>query len=157
MIREELLEELDLGRRSMAGLLRKLREEDWAWRPAENMRSVRELAEHTAAIFEVDLHIWQEHDHATIQKIEKRYAELATADELIDAMNEGFETYESYMLGLTDEEFLTKKTTPFYAEEGQTQLHWLVEEVSHFFHHRGQFFTYLKQRGYDISMFDLYV
>ncbi|MFD1413068.1 DinB family protein [Oceanobacillus jeddahense] len=157
ILRDELLTELELGIRSMEGLLKKVGEKDWNYRPAENMRSLKELAQHIASIPEVDLNLWQEKDQKAIQDLEAKYEKLESSEKMIKAMNQGFQLYKNYMLSLSDEDFLTKKTKPFYLEKGETQAHWLVEEVSHVFHHRGQFFNYLKQLGYDINMFDLYV
>lgn len=157
ILRDELLAELDLGIQSMEGLLKKVEEKDWSYQPAENMRSLRELAQHIASIPEVDLNLWQEKDQETIQQLESKYEKLESSEELIEAMNQGLQLYKNYMLSLSVDDFLTKKTKPFYLEKGETQAHWLVEEVSHLFHHRGQFFNYLKQLGYDINMFDLYV
>ena len=157
ILRDELLAELEVAIRSMEGLLKKVEEKDWIYRPAENMRSLAELARHIVSIPEVDLNLWQEKDEETIRNLESKYEKLESAEELIEAMNQGFQLFKTYMLSLSDEDFLTKKTKPFYLEEGETQAHWLVEEVSHLFHHRGQFFNYLKQLGYDINMFDLYV
>jgi uncharacterized damage-inducible protein DinB len=60
---------------------------------------------------------------------------------------------------LSEEEFLEKVTKPFYfpeEEKGHTQAKWLVEITTHAFHHRGQFFNYLKELGYEVNMFDLY-
>ncbi|MFD1452440.1 DinB family protein [Oceanobacillus sojae] len=157
VLRNELLAELELGIRSMEGLLKKVENKDWSYRPAENMRNLGELARHTVSIPEVDLNLWLEKDERTIRDLESKYEKLESAEELIEAMNQGFQLFKTYMLSLSDEDFLTKKTKPFYLEEGETQAHWLVEEVSHLFHHRAQFFNYLKQLGYDINMFDLYV
>lgn len=157
ILRNELLDELEVGVRSMEGLLRKVQARDWGYQPADNMRNLEELAKHIIAIPEVDLNIWQEKDHATIQKLEGKYDKLESADAMIEAMNNGFQGYKTFMQSLSDEDFLTKKSKPFYLEKGAIQAHWLVEEVSHFFHHRGQFFNYLKQLGYDVNMFDLYV
>ncbi|WLR42075.1 DinB family protein [Bacillus carboniphilus] len=156
ILRNQLLEELELGIRSMEGLLRKVKEEDWQYRPAHNMRNLIELARHISSILEVDLHIWQEKDQETIQSVEGFYNELETSEAMIEAMKRGYDNYRSYLITMSDQDFLTKKTTPFYLEEGAIQAHWLVEEVSHFFHHRAQFFNYLKQLGYDVSMYDLY-
>lgn len=157
MLRDELLAELELGIRSMEGLLKKVEEKDCTYQPAENMRNLEELARHIVSIPEIDLNLWQEKDEKTIRDLESKYEKLESAKELIEAMNQGFQLFKTYMLSLSDEDFLTKKTKPFYLEEGETQAHWLVEEVSHLFHHRAQFFNYLKQLGYDINMFDLYV
>ncbi len=157
ILRNELLEELEVGIRSMAGLLEKVKADDWDYRPAENMRNLKELANHIVSIPEVDLNLWQEKDQQTIQDLEARYEKLGSSETMIAAMKEGFSTFKTFMLSLSDQDLLTKKTKPFYLDEGATQAHWLVEEVSHFFHHRGQFFNYLKQLGYDVNMFDLYV
>ncbi|MTW87409.1 DinB family protein [Virgibacillus dakarensis] len=157
IVRNELLEELEIGIRSMEGLLRKVKATDWRYRPADNMRSLKELARHISAIPEVDLHLWQEKDQETIQNLEASYDKLESSEAMIKAMKNGFGSYKTFMLSLSDQDFLTKKTKPFYLEKGAVQAHWLVEEISHFFHHRGQLYNYLKQLGYDVNMFDLYV
>ncbi|MBU9720163.1 MULTISPECIES: DinB family protein [Bacillaceae] len=157
ILRNELLGELELGIRSMEGLLRKVQAKDWEYQPSDNMRSLKDLAKHIVSIPEVDLHIFQGKDQETIQKLEAKYDQLESADDMIKAMHHGFEEYKAFIQSLSEEDLLTKKTKPFYLEEGSIQAHWLVEEVSHLFHHRGQFFNYLKQLGYDVTMFDLYV
>ncbi|WP_182201319.1 DinB family protein [Paraliobacillus salinarum] len=157
ILRNQLLGELELGIRSMEGLLKKVQVKDWEYQPADNMRSLKELAKHIVSIPEVDLHIFQGEDGETIKKLEEKYDVLESAAEMIKAMHNGFEAYKSYIISLSEEDLLIKKTKPFYLEEGEIQAHWLVEEVSHLFHHRAQFFNYLKQLGYDVTMFDLYV
>lgn len=72
-------------------------------------------------------------------------------------MQKGFDAFQTYMTSLSDEDFLTKKTKPFYLDEGMTQSRWLTETLTHIFHHRAQLFNYLKQLGYDVNMFDLYL
>ncbi len=157
ILRNELLSELAIGIRSMEGLLKKVQAEDWEYKPSDNMRSLKELAQHIISIPEVDLHLWLEKDQETIEKLEAKYNNMESADVMIEGMNKGFKDYKDYMLSLSEEDFLTKKTKPFYLEKAEIQAHWLVEEVSHLFHHRGQFFNYMKQLGYDVNMFDLYV
>jgi len=157
ILRKELLDELEIGIRSMEGLLRKVQEKDWGYQPAEKMRDLKELAKHIVSIPEVDLNIWQEKDQEAIQELEEKYDKLESAEAMIEAMNNGFKVYKTFMLSLSEQDFLTKKTIPFYLEEGKIQARCLIEDVSHLFHHRAQFFNYLKQIGYDIDMFDLYV
>ncbi|NGP46225.1 DinB family protein [Bacillaceae bacterium SIJ1] len=157
ILRNELLSELEVGIRSMEGLLKKVQVEDWAYKPADNMRSLKELAQHIVSIPEVDLQIMQEKDQQLIEGLEEKYHQMDSAEAMIEGMNKGFAKYKAYMLSLSEEDFLTKKTKPFYHDKASTQAHWLVEEVSHLFHHRGQFFNCLKQLGYDVDMFDLYV
>ncbi|WP_236634832.1 DinB family protein [Alteribacter lacisalsi] len=157
ILRNDLLAELETGIRSMEGLLRKVEAKDWDYQPADKMRSLKELAKHIVSIPEVDLHIFQEKEQAAIQELEAKYDQLESGEDMIKAMHQGFEEYKAFYLSLSEQDFLTKKTKPFYLEEGETQARWLVEEISHLFHHRGQFFNYMKQLGYDVTMFDLYV
>lgn len=119
------------------------------------MRTLRELAEHLAAIPEVDLLILQEHTAEEVRKLESRFAETDFT-KLGPAMAEGLELLRQYMTALPEEDFLHKKTKPFYLEHGSAQAKWLIEVVTHAQHHRGQLFTYLKLQGYDVSMSDLY-
>lgn len=156
-IKETALHELEVGFRSIEGLLKKLKEEDLLYRPSENMRSVKELIAHLIAIPEVDLAIMQEHPADYIRALEHKYEALATTEDKVKQMYRGFEQYKAYVISLSDQDFLTKKTAPFYLETGSTQIQWLMEVVTHVFHHRAQLFTYMKQSGYDIDMFDLYV
>ncbi len=136
----------------------KVKESDWSYRPADRMRSLKELASHlTTAIPEADMAIMQEKEEAAISRIEKKYSALQSADQMAEAMQKGFAAFQTYMTSLSDEEFLTKKTKPFYLDEGMTQSRWLTETLTHVFHHRAQLFNYLKQLGYDVNMFDLYL
>ncbi|MCY7791344.1 DinB family protein [Bacillus haynesii] len=156
-LRSDMFHEMETGVRSTCHLLKKVKESDWSYRPADRMRSLKELASHLAAIPEADLAIMQEKEEDVIARIEKKYGALQSADEMAEAMQKGFDTFKTYMVSLSDEEFLTKKTKPFYLDEGMTQSRWLTETLTHVFHHRAQLFNYLKQLGYDVNMFDLYL
>lgn len=89
----------------MEGLLKKVENKDWSYRPAENMRNLGELARHTVSIPEVDLNLWLEKDERTIRDLESKYEKLESAEELIEAMNQGFQLFKTYMLSLSDEDF----------------------------------------------------
>ncbi|HEX7063847.1 MAG TPA: DinB family protein [Bacillales bacterium] len=156
-LRNVLLDEMEVGIRSTNHLLGKVNEKDWDYRPANNMRTLKELAEHLVSIPEVDLAIMQEKTEGEIKELEAKYEAIKSPDELGEAMNKGYEAYKPYITGLSDEDFLKKETKPFYLDKGSTQARWLTETVTHIFHHRAQFFNYLKQLGYDINMFDLYL
>ncbi|MFT0802847.1 DinB family protein [Bacillus swezeyi] len=156
-LRDVLLHEMETGIRSTCLLLQKVKETDWSYRPADNMRSLKELADHLIAIPETDLAIMQEKKQSDITELEKRYGTLQSAEEMTAAMEKGYEQFKSFFTSMPDEEFLTKKTTPFYLETGLTQSRWLAETLTHIFHHRAQLFNYLKQLGYHINMFDLYI
>lgn len=150
-----LFEELELIVRTTTNLLAKVKPEDVAFRPQPDMRTLRELAEHLAAIPEVDLLILQEHTAEEVRILEQRFTETEFS-KLGAAMAEGLKPLRQYMNTLTEEDFLHKKTTPFYLEHGTAQAKWLIEIVTHAQHHRSQLFTYMKMHGYEVSMFDLY-
>ncbi|GGE37233.1 hypothetical protein GCM10011391_15180 [Pullulanibacillus camelliae] len=150
-------EEFEVGVRSTLGLVKKVKASDWDYRPAKNMRTLRELTEHLIAIPEVDLAIMKESPAEEVRELEAKYSQLDTVDQFAEAMQSGVQAYISYLDSLSDDEFLTKKTKPFYHDHASSQAKWMTETLTHLFHHRAQFFNYLKELHYDISMFDLYV
>lgn len=151
-----LYDELELIVRTSSALMDKIKPEDLAYRPADNMRTLRELAEHLAAIPDVDLLILQEGTEEQVRALEAEFSKENGMQGLTERMRGGLARLRAYMDGLSDEAFLQRTTRPFYLEQASTQAKWLVEIVTHAQHHRGQLFTYLKIRGYEVSMFDLY-
>ncbi|SFS31125.1 DinB family protein [Marininema halotolerans] len=154
-MRELLLEELEGMIRSTKGLLKKVEPNMWQYRPHENMRSLQELATHLTQIPFVDLAILQEKTEEEIRQLEQKLTH-EQATEMAHVMDEGFLQLRNYMVHLEEEEFLTKKTKPFYLEQGSTQAKWLTEILGHVVHHRAQLFNYLKEKGASVNMFDLY-
>jgi uncharacterized damage-inducible protein DinB len=152
---ETLLEEFYVIVRTTNNLLKKADPTVYDFRPAENMRSFMELANHLVQIPHVDLAILQEKPEMDIRTLENKLA-ASNVSELSHVLEEGYHLLKSYFLSLSEQEFLEKETKAFYAEKGMTQARWLVEIVTHAFHHRGQLFTYLKQTNHDVNMFDLY-
>lgn len=152
-----LMEELSLIIRTTSQLIRVLREEDWAYRPRENMMSVEQLAQHLVAIPAVDLMILQEHTQEEVHVLEAEAASCGhDADKLAAFMETGSSRLRDYMESLDDDTFLHKRTTPFYLEHSTAQAKWLIEIVTHTQHHRAQLFNYLKELGHPVSMFNLY-
>ncbi|TFB21779.1 DinB family protein [Filobacillus milosensis] len=156
-IQEEIFHEMEVAIRSTQNLLFKVREEDWEFRPHENMRSLRDLANHLIAIPAIDLYIMKEEPHEKIKELEEKYNKLTNAEDMSVAFEDGYNKLKEYMQTLSDDNFLHMKTKAFYMEKGQSQAQWLIEIMTHMFHHRAQVFNYLKQLEYDVSMFDLYV
>lgn len=152
---ETLLEEFYTVVRTTNNLLKKADQSVFNFRPADNMRSFLELANHLVQISHVDLAILQEKSEKDIRELEKKLSSENVA-ELTHVLEEGYHLLKSYFLSLSEEEFLSKETKAFYAEKGMTQAKWLVEIVTHAFHHRAQLFTYLKQTKHEVNMFDLY-
>lgn len=151
-----LFDELALITNTTAGLIRKISAEDWSYQPRENMRTLLELVQHLVAIPAVDLLILQEKSQDEVRSLEDVFARDRDAESLINRMTQDLDKLKAYMEALSDENFLYKKTTPFYLPHGTEQAKWLIEIVTHAQHHRAQLFTYLKTKGYDVNMFDLY-
>lgn len=156
-LKQMLFEELELIVRTSSNLIRKISEEHWEYRPASNMRTLLELVHHLVSVPGTDLFILQEKPEEDIRKLEGTVAaDGRNKEKLIAWMESGLDDLKSYMDELTDDEFLHRKTRPFYLEHGNAQAKWLIEVVTHAQHHRAQVFNYLKGLGYEVSMFDLY-
>jgi uncharacterized damage-inducible protein DinB len=151
-----LFEELELIVRTTSNLIRRIEQDQWEYKPTDQMRTLRELVEHLVAIPSVDLLILKENPQEVIRQLESEISALSAPEELIEQMTSGLDDLKDYMQGLSDEDFLQKKTTPFYLENGSVQAKWLIEIATHAQHHRSQLFTYLKLLGHDVNMFDLY-
>ena len=156
-LRDVITHEMSVGVQSTTQLLKKVKASDWDYRPSHNMRTLRELADHLAAIPEVDLAIMNEKSESDVHQLEEKYAQFKTGEELAQAMKDAFDIYRETISSLPEDVYLNKETKPFYADFASTQAKWHVETVTHLFHHRAQFFNYLKQLGYEVNMFDLYV
>lgn len=70
-LRGDLFHELETGIRSTCHLLKKVKESDWSYRPADRMRSLKELASHLTAIPEADLAIMQEKEEDVIARLKR--------------------------------------------------------------------------------------
>jgi uncharacterized damage-inducible protein DinB len=154
-MRQLLLEELSVAVRTTKGLVNKIKPEHWNYRPKENMRTLLELVHHLVLIPATDFAILQEKSGDEVKDIENA---LNTTDpqQLCKVLEEGFEALKTYMLGLSDSDFLLKATKPFYLDHASVQAKWLIEIVTHAFHHRSQLYNYLKQLGYPLQFFELY-
>ncbi|MDR6225748.1 DinB family protein [Desmospora profundinema] len=155
VFRQTLLDELSLGIRTTRHLLNQVEADDWEYRPREGMRTLLELAQHLCQIPAVDLAIMQEHSQTQVQELEVQLA-ADTAEKLGSIMERGFRELSDYMESLDPDTFLHHETKAFYADHGTPQVRWLLEVVTHVFHHRAQLFQYLKERGHPVNMFDLY-
>ena len=158
-MRDLLLEELHLAVKTTKKLIHKVQEKDWEYKPAENMRSLLELTNHLVQIPFVDLAIMQEKSEDEVNQLQNHDLYKNEPGDLISVMEDGYDAFKDYMISLPEHQLLHKQTKPFYFGDdfnGSSQVKWLIETTTHAFHHRAQFFNYLKQLGYEVNMFDLY-
>lgn len=155
-IRDHLLDELELGVRTSERLIGRIRPEDWTFRPKENMRDLLELTHHLVSVPASDLAILQEKTHPEVQQTETALAGISDPEALAGRMRANYETLRQYMLSLSEDELLNKATKAFYLDHGTPQIKWLIEIVTHVFHHRSQLYNYMKQAGHALDFTLLY-
>ncbi|UHA73545.1 DinB family protein [Paenibacillus sp. 481] len=155
-IRDHLLAEIDLAVRTSEALLARITPEEWEYRPADNMRTLLELAHHLVSIPASDLAILQEKSQAEVEQVEMSVSGMRDPQELAARFRANYEQLRVYMLSLSEDELLNKSSKAFYLEHGMVQIKWLIEIVTHSFHHRSQLYNYLKQSGHELQFFVLY-
>jgi len=155
-VRDHLLDELELAVRTSEALIKRIKAEEWDYRPRENMRSLLELVHHLVSIPASDLAILQEKTQPEVEQVENRVHALTDPQELAAYMQENVQQLRTYMQSLSEEELLHKSTKAFYLDHGVVQIKWLIEIVTHTFHHRSQLYNYLKELGHELQFFVLY-
>lgn len=155
-VRDHLLEELELSVRTSEALIKRIKPEEWVYRPQDNMRNLLELVHHLVSIPASDLAILKESTQQEVERVETAVNDITNPEELANRMRSNFETLKTYMTSLTEDELLNKSTRAFYLEHGAVQIKWLIEIVTHIFHHRSQLYNYLKQQGHELQFFVLY-
>jgi len=155
-IRDRLLHEMEHGVITTKRLVSIVTPEQWDYRPKENMRTLLELTHHLIMVPATDLAILQEKQGPEFDRIEGDIKSVTNPEQLGELMQKSYESYKNYMVSLSENDFLHMSTKPFYSEQSSVQVKWLIETVTHLFHHRAQLFNYLKELGHDINMFILY-
>lgn len=155
-IRGHLLEELELAVRTSEGLIKRIKTEQWDYRPQDNMRTLLQLVRHLALIPASDLAILKEGTQQEVEAVETSLNEITDAELLAQRLRHNFEAAKNYFESLTEEELLQKSSKAFYMDHGNVQIKWLIEIVPHMFHHRSQLYNYLKQLGHELQFFVLY-
>lgn len=154
MDQQDLFRELQGLRRSLAKLLPELPPHAEDWRPDDRMRTAWELANHLVQIPAVDTAIAQEKVQAEIQQLERELT-TNTVEGLLAVWDRGIAAAETHFNALSPDQFETVETTAFYGH-GMKAKEWLLEIVTHTYHHRAQLFTYLKLKGRPVDMSYLY-
>ncbi len=155
MNQQDLFSELDALRRSLARLLPELPPKAEDWRPRENMRSLWELAHHLVQIPATDTLIAKEAAQAQVRALE---AELSaqTPEALLAIYDRGVQDARRHFGPMSPADFEGKLTKAFYGHSMPAKG-WLMEIVTHTYHHRAMLFTCLKIHGRPVDMSYLYV
>jgi len=154
-----LLRELEWISGSCARLLALAKPDDLDFRPRDNMRTLRELGHHLAQIPAIDHAIMrglkQEEVQAEEDKLTREAEERTLPAGWQGVIGSGVKDLARFMETLPMNEFEAGSGSAFYGRT-QTYAQWLLETVTHLYHHRAQFFTYLKELGYDVGTRTLY-
>ncbi len=156
-IRGMMLADLHHVINSVLKLMDKIHMDDWDYRLTSEMRTLGETVQHLAAVPGADLLIMKEKTQEDVQAYEKKLQEINDVEKLKDEMVKGYRELNMYMESLSVHAFLNETTQAFYADAGMTQARWLLEVITHVYHHRAQMYMYMKSKGYPVSMADLYI
>ncbi|MCB1186631.1 DinB family protein [bacterium] len=149
-----LLNELEHVLRNCRNIIELIEPDDLGFRPAANMRTLEELVNHLAQIPAIDLLIMRGAEEAEVQDREKKMF-ARSRDDLFKNMERGSRDMTRFMEGLTFDEFENGNGVAFYGRS-QTYQQWLLETVTHIYHHRAQLHMYLKIKGYPVDTNTLY-
>ena len=154
MDRADLIKGLKGLSPSVLRLFSLMPEEKLEWRPVESMRTLLEVANHLAQIPSVDLAILNGAPHAEVQELERALFKTSPAG-LGPLWEGGLERLEQFYIALSPGEYAGGIGRAFYGHEA-TYPEWLLEIITHGYHHRSQLFTYLKILGAPVDMSTLY-
>ncbi len=132
--------------------------EDLDFAPKEGMRTMEQLANHTAQIPFMDIAIYSgELDSG--QAAQKRESNLNrdSIQDMLKVFDEGLEKMTGFFKRKSDDEMLEDNLKPFYVEEGtESWAHYLSECISHLAMHKMQLWMYLKLAGVNVDMMTYY-
>ena len=114
-IKDLLFEEMELALTTTCSLLSMIKEDQWEYRPHENMRSLIELACHLVHVPAQELAILQEQSMEQVRSLVISIMHLRDAAALSDVMHQGVAALKEYMNSLDEAELLYKSTAPFLA------------------------------------------
>ena len=155
MTKRELMEYLDNRVRKCRYLLEKIPEGKWHWRPAENLMTLGDLANHVAMLLDVESAIFE---GALTKESYAAKVHAMRKDNKPGLLNMARECHARAMKfygAMSEEDF---ETEVFTTPAGTTMSYkgGLLAELEHFTHHRSQLWTYLCQLGVPIEPCDLW-
>ncbi|WP_456278950.1 DinB family protein [Bacillus sp. AK128] len=149
-----VLYQIEVAIKTVIKIIDTLDEGDLQKRPTGSKHSVGELLEHIAVICEAD---WRISKEATQEEMEKFYSTISykSLDTIKVGLLTNFESLKTNYMNLSDADLLFQTTS--YWGVTYTRYEWLLQILSHIYHHRGQLHAMLVH-CYDqdpkISMFE---
>ncbi len=126
--------------------------------PSDNLRALKELANHLAQIPRIDTAIYSG-EVATVEDAQALEKELtgSSVSEMVENFDSGLEYAKAFFQDMSEKDFLEAKMKPFYQREGtKTWPECLQEMTSHLAMHKMQLWMYLKISGKPVDMYTYY-
>ena len=129
------LNQIEFALKTTAEIIDTLEDVDLQKRPSYNKRSIGELLEHIAIICKADLLI---SNGATQEEMNEFYAGISYKDfkEIKEALVVNYNSLKEKYMKYTETE-LHESITSYWGVT-YTRFEWLLEILSHVYHHRGQ-------------------
>jgi uncharacterized damage-inducible protein DinB len=157
--RGQLLAELEWICRNTGRLLDMVRPEHMDWRPQGNMRTFGELGDHLSQIPMVDFLIMRGTSQEEVNREEEKLMAAARSAGLprgwSSVLADGCKELYRFMEKMPQAEYENASGTAYFGRT-QTYARWLLEVITHMYHHRAQLFMYLKLNGYPVNTRTLY-
>ena len=152
--RSLLLTELERIAANVGRMLAQLKPEHYGYSPHDGMRTLLELANHLAQIPAMDLRLLRGDKEPELARREEELTRESTA-ELGDVLREGVKDMAAYFEHLSFDDYENGSGTAYFGRT-QTNAQWLLEVITHMYHHRAQLFMYMKLTGYPVDTRTLY-
>ena len=153
-MREMLLKQLRAVTQSVTGLFRMCPLDRLHFEPSPGVRSLLKLGNHFAAVPLVDLAVLQGNPGQVTETIEESL-HGAGPDDWVEIFTRGSRAVTDFFEAMSEEDFGTLVTRAHYGT-AHTQVEWLLEAVTHIYHHRGQLYAYLRMMGVLVDVEHLY-
>ncbi len=154
MKREQLLHQLSAVTQSVTDLFHLTPIHKLDSRPAPGVRSLLELGNHFAAVPLVDLAILQSNSHQVVETIEDTLHGAGPVD-WIEIFERGARAVAEFFERMSEEDFETRMSRAHYGMANEQSI-WLLEMLGHIYHHRGQFYAYLRMLNVKVDVEHLY-
>lgn len=137
---QRALNQIKVAITTIVEMIDQLEESDLQKRPTPNKHSIGELLEHIALICKADALI---SDGASQEEMTAFYSSISYGklSDIKAGLHKNYQLLEEKFMKFTEDE-LQKETTSFWGVT-YTRFEWLLEIVSHIYHHRGQLHSML--------------
>ncbi|MDQ0220460.1 DinB family protein [Peribacillus cavernae] len=150
---KKMLHQLAVAVNSAIDMLEQTPDELLDWRPAENKRPIRDMFVHLAVLCKADYYIMEGYSQEDMSEFYTQ-AQPFTKQDIKGYMRDSFSFLNEKVNNFTESQLREEK--PSYWGIVYTRFEWLLEILSHYYHHRGQIHALLTVNGcsIDVKLFE---